>query len=71
MNRDLRNEKTPVAYFHPWEFDPEQKRMETGWLDAFIANFNSGTIWDRFVDLVTRYRTSALVDVLDAVESRC
>jgi len=66
IDRDAGPGRAPIVYFHPWEFDPGETRMEAGLLNAFIANFNSGNTWDAFVDLLARYRTGALIDVAES-----
>jgi polysaccharide deacetylase family protein (PEP-CTERM system associated) len=68
IDREVRAGGAPIAYFHPWEFDPIPMRMETGWLDAFIANHNSLATWDRFTDLLRHYRTAAVADRLERLE---
>ena len=70
IDRELRARRTPVIYFHPWEFDPERTRMETGLLNRFIANYNSRDTWDDFNDLLDRYPTSAMSDLLETLDSR-
>ena len=69
IERDLKARKTPIVYFHPWEFDPDQTRMETGWLNNFIANHNSRGAWDEFIDLVSRYRTTTMGDLSERLEA--
>jgi len=71
IDRDVKAGKAPIVYFHPWEFDSGQTRMEAGLLDAFIANYNSRDTWGRFTDLLARYRTASLGDLLETVESGC
>ena len=65
IDRDIGAGRSPIVYFHPWEFDPDETRMETGLLDAFIANINSKGTWDAFVDLLARYPTSSLAPVAE------
>ena len=70
IDREVKAGGAPIAYFHPWEFDPGPTRMEAGWLDGFIANHNSQSTWERFAELLERYPTSALVDRLELLEAR-
>ena len=65
IERDLRRNKAPIVYFHPWEFDRGETRMETDLLNSFIANCNGAQAWDHFRALVDLYPTSALADLLD------
>jgi len=67
IDRDLARRKTPVVYFHPWEFDRDPTTMEAGLLNRFIANYNAAGAWDRFADLLKRYRTAAMCDVLETL----
>jgi polysaccharide deacetylase family protein (PEP-CTERM system associated) len=60
IDRDIGPERAPIVYFHPWEFSPEETRMETGILNSFIANFNNQDTWGSFVELLARYRTTSL-----------
>ena len=43
--------------------------LQAGLLTGFIANLNSRGTWDRFTDLLGRYRTAAVSDILEAVEA--
>jgi len=60
IDRDVDRGRSPIVYFHPWEFCPDETRMETGLLNSFIANFNNRGTWDAFVDLLASYRTTSL-----------
>ncbi len=64
IDREIRAGRTPIAYFHPWEFEPDQPRIEVDLLNRFIANYNIDRTWDEFTDLLADYPTVALVDLL-------
>ena len=68
IDRDARSNKTPIIYFHPWEFDPESIEMERGLLNRFIANYNSRNTWSEFIDLLEHYRTAAMGDLAKTLE---
>lgn len=69
IDREIHAGGTPIVYFHPWEFDAGPDRMETGMLDAFIANHKSRDSWARFSDLLSRYRTTAMIDRLSGLST--
>jgi polysaccharide deacetylase family protein (PEP-CTERM system associated) len=69
IDRDIGKRKTPIAYFHPWEFDRETTGMEDGMLNRFIANHNRRDTWDDFADLLDRYPTAAMADLLDQLDT--
>ncbi len=62
VERDLRSGKAPIAYFHPWDFDTEPDRLESGPLNRFIGTWASGDTWHKFRQLVDRYPFRALDD---------
>jgi polysaccharide deacetylase family protein (PEP-CTERM system associated) len=35
MQLNLRERQPAVVYFHPWEIDPDQPRIESGWVSHF------------------------------------
>ena len=55
IDRDLRASRTPVAYFHPWEFETGPDRLEPTRLARFIGNYGVMGNWERFLDLIGRY----------------
>ena len=67
IDRDLRIRKVPIAYFHPWEFDPLKRQIETSPLTRFIANYNSRDTWMMFTDLLARYRTTSMERLLETL----
>ncbi len=67
IERDQRCGRTPIVYFHPWEFDPQATSMENSRLNRFIANHNTRGTWDAFVDLLARHRTTTMAEVLRAL----
>ncbi len=65
--RQLEREPTGLAvlYFHPWEFDPSQPRLRlksTSRLRTYVGIPGSRV---RFKRLLSRYRSSRLIDVLE------
>lgn len=55
----------PVAtiYFHPWEFDPEQRRLPLAPVSRFRTYVGIGRSKDRLVRLLSRHRFVRAVDV--------
>jgi polysaccharide deacetylase family protein (PEP-CTERM system associated) len=70
INRDMSPERSPIVYFHPWEFDPEERTMEQEPLNRFIANYNAGGSWEAFKELLQRYPTTAMCDLLEPLGAR-
>lgn len=66
MRQSSRLGSTPVAmlYFHPWEFDPQQKRLPLGRLSRFRTYVGLRRTRDRLASLLARYRFSRAVDVV-------
>ena len=69
IDRDVRARKTPVVYFHPWEFDADPTPGNVGPLSRFISNHDLAGTWAKFTDLLGRYSTRTMADLLEtAVE---
>jgi polysaccharide deacetylase family protein (PEP-CTERM system associated) len=60
-----RDSRPPVAtlYFHPWEFDPEQRRLPLRRLSRFRTYVGIGRSRHRFVTLLDRYDFTPAVEV--------
>jgi polysaccharide deacetylase family protein (PEP-CTERM system associated) len=52
-----------VLYFHPWEFDPEQKRLPLRWLSRLRTYVGIHRSRGRFVNLLSRRRFVRAIDV--------
>jgi polysaccharide deacetylase family protein (PEP-CTERM system associated) len=63
IDSDLRCDRSPVVYMHPWDFEVERDRIETGRLNRFIGNVNAGRSWERLSRLVARYPTRSLANL--------
>jgi polysaccharide deacetylase family protein (PEP-CTERM system associated) len=64
--RALRRECLPSAamlYFHPWEFDPEQKRLPLKPVSRFRTYVGVGRSRPRLATLLSKFRFSRAVDV--------
>jgi polysaccharide deacetylase family protein (PEP-CTERM system associated) len=67
INRLNALEQAPaIFYLHPWEIDPEQPRLRTSALGRFRHYRNLEKTEDRLRALLSDFRFSALVDVLEA-----
>jgi polysaccharide deacetylase family protein (PEP-CTERM system associated) len=56
-----------VLYFHPWEIDPGQPRINTGLKSRFRHYHNLRYTEDRVRDLLSTFRFAPMRDVLDSV----
>jgi hypothetical protein len=51
-----RQEGEPATfYFHPWEIDPEQPRIQAGWLSRFRHYTNLGRMEGKLRRLLTNF----------------
>lgn len=66
MRQSSRVGSVPVAmlYFHPWEFDSEQKRLPLGRLSRLRTYIGIGRTRSRLATLLARYRFSCAVDIV-------
>ena len=55
-----------VFYIHPWEIDPDQPRLQTGWLGRLRHYRNLGKTEDRLRALLTEFRFSTVASLLRA-----
>lgn len=58
--------RSAVLYLHPWEFDPDQPRVETGMLTRWRHYANLDRTASRLAELLRTFRFGALEDVLVA-----
>jgi len=54
-----------VFYLHPWEIDPDQPRLQAGWLGRFRHYRNLERTEDRLRQLLTDFRFDALDTLVD------
>jgi polysaccharide deacetylase family protein (PEP-CTERM system associated) len=52
-------------YLHPWEVDPEQPRVEVGWLSRFRHYTNLNRCESRLRRLLTEFRFTTMREVLE------
>lgn len=62
INQDLR--QSFIFYLHPWEVDPEQPRIEAGWLSRFRHYTNLRKTQQRLRDLIGEFRFTTVRNVL-------
>jgi hypothetical protein len=59
-----RVEKQPaVFYFHPWEIDPDQPRIQAGWLSRFRHYTNLGAMERKLRKLLASFAFAPIRDV--------
>jgi polysaccharide deacetylase family protein (PEP-CTERM system associated) len=52
-----------VFYFHPWEIDPDQPRIEAGWLSHFRHYTNLGRMESKLRRLLSRFSFAPIREV--------
>ena len=57
---DLKSGRTPLLYFHPWEFEHAPAGMEDRWSYRFIANYQLETAWKKFEALMDGQPTQTI-----------
>jgi polysaccharide deacetylase family protein (PEP-CTERM system associated) len=57
-----------LLYFHPWEIDPDQPRVRTGWKSRFRHYHNLEKTFDKLDYLVQRLHFAPLREVLATVD---
>ncbi|MBI3922711.1 MAG: polysaccharide deacetylase family protein [Armatimonadetes bacterium] len=67
LSRELKAGKSPVLYFHPWDFERSPVTMERGLLNKFIGNHNVSNSWGRFVSLLRSQPSSRCIDYYRSV----
>ncbi len=68
IGRNLAEEKIPVIYLHPWDFEANPHMLERTWLQRFIGNYNIEKTWSRFTDLMDDYETITMSDFYRRLE---
>lgn len=58
--RDIRKGRTPVMYFHPWEFADCQDVPEKGVFKRFIAHYGVSRAWEKFKQLILPFECTTL-----------
>ncbi len=61
-----RQQKSFIFYLHPWEIDPEQPRIEAGWLSRFRHYNNLDKCAPRLRQLMKSFHFGTVTDVLKA-----
>jgi polysaccharide deacetylase family protein (PEP-CTERM system associated) len=62
INRDLN--QSFIFYLHPWEVDPDQPRIDAGWLSRFRHYTNLRKTHDRLARLIAEFRFTTVRNVL-------
>jgi polysaccharide deacetylase family protein (PEP-CTERM system associated) len=64
--------KPPVImlYFHPWEFDPKQRRLPLGRIGSFRTYVGIGRTRDRLARLLAKYRFTRAIDLAKRLDSQ-
>lgn len=60
--------RAAVFYIHPWEIDPDQPRLEVGWLGRFRHYRNLDKTEDRLRALLTAFRFGTVESLLHRTE---
>jgi polysaccharide deacetylase family protein (PEP-CTERM system associated) len=60
------NAQVAVFYLHPWEIDPDQPRLQAGWLGRFRHYRNLALTESRLRTLLTDFRFATVGALLDA-----
>jgi len=60
LDQVIRAGRSPVVYFHPWEFEQVDKQIESDFINRFIGNVNIRRNWEKFVLLTERYQCQSL-----------
>jgi polysaccharide deacetylase family protein (PEP-CTERM system associated) len=64
LHRVRRHGRPLNVYIHPWEFDPEQPRIQAGWKSRFRHYQNLQTTDRKVRALLTEFRLGRMTDVL-------
>lgn len=68
LSRINQSERQPfIFYLHPWEIDPEQPRIRTGWLSTFRHYTNLSRCEARLCQLLRDFRFAPAGDVLEGL----
>jgi polysaccharide deacetylase family protein (PEP-CTERM system associated) len=60
-----------VMYFHPWEIDPEQPRMDGVWLSRFRHYINLHKTENRLICLLQDFRFAPICEVIGPITQMC
>jgi polysaccharide deacetylase family protein (PEP-CTERM system associated) len=58
-----RDRQSVILYFHPWEIDPQQPRLQAGWKSRFRHYFNLGKTADRLSALLSNGRFEPMINL--------
>jgi polysaccharide deacetylase family protein (PEP-CTERM system associated) len=67
MSRDC-SPGVATLYFHPWEFDPEQRRLPLRWPARFRTYVGLGRSPSRLQRLLRKYRFTRAIDLVKGLE---
>lgn len=68
LNQINRRQMPFIFYLHPWEIDPEQPRIDAGWVSRFRHYNNLGKCEPRLACLMRDFRFGSVVEVLRDLE---
>ena len=69
IKRIHNQERRPVmVYFHPWELDPEQPRLQAGWKSQVRHYTGLGKMESRLDEILAQGRFQPLLELLQQVE---
>jgi polysaccharide deacetylase family protein (PEP-CTERM system associated) len=60
-----------VMYFHPWEFDPQQPRMDGGWLARFRHYINLDKTEERVSRLLRDFSFAPICESIQPIKVLC
>jgi len=63
LQLNLRERQPAVVYFHPWEIDPDQPRIECGWLSRFRHYTNLCGMEDKLRKLLSDFDFAPIREV--------
>jgi hypothetical protein len=58
-----------MLYFHPWEFDPQQRRLPLGRLSRFRTYVGIGRTQSRLTTLLENYQFVRAVDLVKRLDA--
>jgi len=65
---DLKKNKTPVLYFHPWDFELNPVTMEKGAFNRFIGNYNVTSAWEKYNSLFKSNTSITLNELYQSIQ---
>ncbi len=66
---DIKSGKTPVFYFHPWEFELSPVMLEKGLFNKFIGNYNVSRNWQKFTSLFENISTCTCLEYYKSIKN--